>query len=95
MNLRDRLQDGLTRACLCAGANADAFSLRAVRGGDGLTRVWWHDARTGHGRRLGRPLTPEEAQDVLPALFTQLRAWREARTPISTRTKVMAAGGLA
>lgn len=92
MTIRDRFHESLTRVCLCAGANVDAFCLTALRGEDELIRVWWHDSRTGLGRRLGRPLAAQEAQEILPGLFMQLRAWRAARRPLAAHANVMAAG---
>ena len=92
MTLASDFQIRLARACREREGHPDAFSLSAVQCRDGLTRLWWRDARTGEGRRLGQPLSPAEVDGVLPALFTQLRAWRYAAEE-GTTERAMAAGG--
>lgn len=78
-------------------AQARYVSLTASRGRDGLTRLFWRDEFTEEQGYLGS-LAEAEVPRVVPALFAQLRAWRELAqvTNAMARGKVRAAraGGL-
>jgi predicted DNA-binding transcriptional regulator len=87
----------LEQACRGREAHARFFSISARLCRDRITKVCWRDDFTGEKGHLGY-LAATQVPEVLPALFAQVRAWRElaAITTAMSKGKVKrAAGGLA
>jgi hypothetical protein len=84
-------QSRLAQACQGRESYADHFRIDARLFRDGKTRIWWQDTLTGRGGPLGTALSQSEAQQVLPALFAQLREWRAGAK--ENKAECAAAGG--
>ena len=93
MTLREDFQSRLAQACRGRESYPDFFRIDARLFRDGKTRIWWQDTLTGRGGPLGTPLSQSEAQDVLPALFAQLSAWRAGAKENRAQLAAAAAGG--